>query len=65
VLTDRHLDTTASIEFVQQMAETLKDVFGKRLNSTVATIASVALDRAITPAMAKDWCRRPLAFGPA
>jgi G:T/U-mismatch repair DNA glycosylase len=59
LLADRHLDSIASIEFVQRMAGTLKNVFGKRLNSTVATIASVALDRAITPANVKDWCRGP------
>jgi hypothetical protein len=59
LLADRHLDSAASIEFVRQMAGTLKDLFGKRLNSTVATIASVALDRAITPANVKDWCRPP------
>jgi hypothetical protein len=56
LLADRYLDITASIEFVQQMARTLKDVFGKQLNSTVATIASVALDRAVTLTNVKDWC---------
>jgi hypothetical protein len=58
LLADSHLDRTASIEFVRQMAGTLKDVFGKRLNSTVATIASVALDREITRANVKDWVKR-------
>ena len=60
LLANGHLDSSASVEFVQRMAGTLKDLFGKRLISTVATIASVALnrpvDRPVTPAAVRDWC---------
>jgi hypothetical protein len=57
LLAKRQLDNSASIEFVRRMAETLKNLFGKRLISTVATIASVALNRAIPPPAVRDWCR--------
>jgi hypothetical protein len=56
LLADGHLDSSASVEFVRQMAGTLNDLFGKRLTSTVARIASVALDRAITHTEVRDWC---------
>jgi hypothetical protein len=56
LLSDGHLDSSASIEFARRMAGAMKDLFGKRLISTVATITSVALDRAITPAAVRDWC---------
>jgi hypothetical protein len=53
LLADGHLDGSATIEFAQRIAGTL---FGKRVISTVATIASVAPDRAITPVAAREWC---------
>jgi hypothetical protein len=56
LLADGHLDSSACIEFAQRMAGTLNDLFGKRMISTVATIASVALDRAITPVAVREWC---------
>jgi hypothetical protein len=55
LLAEGQLDNSASIGFMRRMAGTLKDLFGKRLISTVATIASVALDRAITRVMARHW----------
>jgi hypothetical protein len=57
LLAEGQLDNSASIEFVRRMAGTLKDLFGKKLISTVGTIASVALDRTITPVAVRDWCR--------
>jgi hypothetical protein len=53
LLADGHLDGSASIEFAQRIAGTL---FRKRMISTVATIASVVLDRAITPVAVREWC---------
>jgi hypothetical protein len=56
LLADGHLDSSASIEFAQRIAGTLNDLFGKKMSSTVATIASVALDRAITSVAVREWC---------
>jgi hypothetical protein len=58
LLAEGHLDSSASIEFVRRMAATLKGVFGKHLISTVATIASVGLNRKITRVNVKDWVKR-------
>jgi hypothetical protein len=57
LLTKGQLDNSASLEFVRRMSATLKDLFGKTLISTVGTIASVALNRVISPVTVREWCR--------
>jgi hypothetical protein len=52
-------DTMVAIDFTQNIVRIMKSNFGKRMYSTVATIASVVLLREITFSDVRVWCRGP------
>jgi len=55
-------DRIVAVGFVVNISQTIRNLFGSPMYGTVATIASVVLQREIKASVVREWCKGP--FGP-
>jgi hypothetical protein len=56
VVVENHIKEDEARAYVQVLGAETKDLFGDVLYGTVATVASVALDRKISSRQVRNWC---------
>jgi hypothetical protein len=64
IVVENRIDDDEIRAYVQILGAETKDLFGNVLFGTVATVASIALDRKISSRQVRNWCKSPPAsFG--